>query len=89
MAKTKKLDFAFFWVDFLIFGFKKTFIYIQKAYTKAAILRYFDSECNIYIKTDALGYAIGKVLSQITLEQHFSNYVTYKYANFSKFEISS
>ena len=39
------------------------FIQLKKAFTKALILRHFDSECHVWIKIDALGYAIGGVLS--------------------------
>ncbi len=49
--------------DFLIPGAKEAFIHLQKAFTKALILRHFDPECHIRIETDALGYAIGGVLS--------------------------
>ena len=40
-------------------------------FTEAPILQYFDPECHIRIETDALGYAIGGVLSQLT-----SDYLT-------------
>ena len=36
---------------------------LRLAFTKAVILWYFDPEYHIWIKTDALGYAIGGVLS--------------------------
>ena len=35
------------------------------AFTHAPILRHFDPKCHIWIETDALGYAIGGVLSQL------------------------
>ena len=35
------------------------------AFTKAPILRHFDPECHIWIETNASGYAIGDVLSQL------------------------
>ena len=38
---------------------------LQLAFTEAPILQYFDPECHIRIKTDASGYAIGGVLSQL------------------------
>ena len=37
-------------------------------FTKALILRHFDPESHIRVKTDASGYAIGGVLSQMTSE---------------------
>ena len=39
---------------------------LRLAFTEAPILQYFDPECHIRIETDALGYAIGGVLSQLT-----------------------
>ena len=42
---------------------KSAFNRLRLALTEAPILRYFDSECHIRIETDALGYAIGDVLS--------------------------
>ena len=54
---------ANFKTDFLTPKAKKAFIHLQKAFTKALILRHFDSERHIWIKIDALGYAIGAVLS--------------------------
>lgn len=38
----------------------------------------FDPKYHIQIETDALWYVISEVLSQMTFDQHFSNYVTYK-----------
>ncbi len=75
--------------DFLTSGAKKAFIYLQKAFTKASILRYFDPEYYIRIETDALGYAIGEVLSQMISDQHSSGHVTHKDPNsdFLKFKI--
>ena len=39
---------------------------LRLAFTEAPILRHFDSEYHIRIETDASGYAIGGVLSQLT-----------------------
>ena len=44
------------------------FTQLKKAFTKALILWHFDLECHIRIKTDASNYAIGGVLSQLTLD---------------------
>ena len=41
------------------------FTCLKKAFTKISILRHFDLECHIWVKTDASGYAIGEVLSQL------------------------
>ena len=43
------------------------FIQLRKLFTKALILQHFDLECHIWIKTNASGYTIGGVLSQLTL----------------------
>ncbi len=74
-------------MDFLISEAKKTFIHLRKVFTKTPILKYFDPECYIQIETHALGYAIGRILSQITSDQYFSGHVTYKDPNFSKSKI--
>ena len=41
---------------------------LRLAFTEAPILRHFDPECHIRIETDASGYAIGGVLSQLASE---------------------
>ena len=45
---------------------RQAFTQLRQAFTKAPILRHFDLKCHIRIETDALGYAIGGVLSQLT-----------------------
>ena len=45
-----------------------TFSQLRKAFTKALILQHFVSKCHIRIETDASGYAIDGVLSQLTLD---------------------
>ena len=47
---------------------RKAFIQLRQAFTKAPILRHFDPECHIRIQTDASGYAIGGVLSQLNFD---------------------
>ena len=44
------------------------FTKLRKAFIKAPIFRHFDLECYIWIETDALGYIISGVLSQLTLD---------------------
>ena len=51
--------------NFLTPNVKKTFNQLRQAFIKAPILRHFDLESHIRIKTDASGYAIGGVLSQL------------------------
>ena len=55
--------------EFLTSRAKEAFSRLQKAFTKAPILKHFDPKRYIRILTDASKYAIGGVLSQITLEQ--------------------
>ena len=79
--------------DFLISGAKKAFIYLQKTFIEVLIFIYFDPERHIWIEIDVSGYAIGGVLSQMTLDyldQLFSDHVTHKTLNpiFFKSEIS-
>ncbi len=95
LIKLKKLDLpktnstkVNFRTDFLTSRAKKAFIYLQKPFIKALILHHFDMEYYFLIETNALGYAIGKVLSRITLDQCFSNHVTYKNLDFSNCKIS-
>ena len=47
---------------------KKTFNHLWGAFTKALIFQHFDPERHIRIKSNALGYAIGGVLSQLILD---------------------
>ena len=54
--------------SFLTPDARRAFTQLRQVFTKAPILRHFDSERYIRIETDASGYAIGGVLSQITSE---------------------
>ena len=54
-------------LDFLTLGAKLVFTELRQVFVKAPILHHFDLECYIHIKTDTSGYAIGGVLSQLTL----------------------
>ena len=51
--------------SFLIPEARSAFNRLRLSFTKAPILRHFDPECHIRIETDASGYAIGGVLSQL------------------------
>ena len=70
-AKSKKMKSVYNSVEpkFLISKAKKAFNRLRQAFTKASILQHFDPECHIQIKTDASGYTIGGVLSQLTPNQ--------------------
>ena len=52
--------------NYLTSDAKKAFNQLRQAFTKVPILQQFDPEQYIRVKTDALGYAIGGVLSQLT-----------------------
>ena len=41
---------------------------LGKAFTKALILQYFNLDCHIRIETNTSGYAINRILSQLTLD---------------------
>ena len=45
---------------------RRAFTQLRQAFTKALILQYFDTQCQIRIETDKSGYAIGSVLNQRT-----------------------
>ncbi len=87
LTKSKKLKSkanfakANFGTDFLTSGAKETFIYLQKAFIEAPILRHFDPKHYIRIETDVSGYAISGVLNQMTSnhsDQLFFDQVTHK-----------
>ena len=53
-------------LDFLIPRAKLAFIKLRQVFLKALIPYHFDLECHIRIETDASGYVIGRILSQLT-----------------------
>ena len=53
-------------LDFFTLGAKLAFTKWRQAFLKAPILHYFDPKHHIRIETDASGYAIGGVPSQLT-----------------------
>ena len=53
-------------LKFLTPDARTAFNRLRLAFTEAPILRHFDLECHIWIKIDALGYAISGMLSQLT-----------------------
>ena len=46
---------------------KQAFTQLKQAFTKAPIPQYFEPESHIRTETDASGYAISRILSQLTL----------------------
>ena len=61
---------------FLTSDARTAFNRLRLAFTEAPILRHFDPECHIRIETDASGYAIGGVLSQLASETRPDGVVT-------------
>ena len=61
-------------MNFLTLGAKEAFIHLQKAFIKTLILYYFDKKRHIWIETNALGYAINEILSQLTSEVDLAIY---------------
>ena len=58
-------------LDFLTPGAKLAFTELRQAFLKAPIVHHFDPERHIRIETDISGYAIGRVLSQLTSESQW------------------
>ena len=48
---------------FLIPNGKKVFLYLRQTFIKTLIFWHFDLESHIQIKTDVLGYVIGRVFN--------------------------
>ena len=57
-------------LNFLTSNTKKAFNYLRLGFIKAPILQHFDLESHIQIETNASGYAISGVLSQLNLDSH-------------------
>ena len=55
-------------LDFFILRARLAFIKLRHEFVKALILYPFDLECHIRFETDISGYAIGGILSQLTLD---------------------
>ena len=60
LSKSKKTE-----SSFLISGARNAFTKLRQAFIKASILYHFDLERHIQVETNASGYAIGGVLSQL------------------------
>ena len=74
MVKSKNRDFSLNFKNieagsgFLTPKARLAFTKLRQVFMNTPILHYFDPKCHIWIKTDASGYAIGGVLSQLTLD---------------------
>ena len=58
---------------FLTFDAREAFNHLRQVFTKAPIRRHFNPGCHIRIETNASGYAIRGVLSQLTSNQVISD----------------
>ena len=58
---------------FLILRARLAFTELRQTFIKVLIIYRFDLEFYIYIKTDISDYTIGKILSQLTLDNLASN----------------
>ena len=56
-------------LTFLTPDAREAFNQLRQAFTEAPILRHFDPECHIWIKTNASSYAIDGILSQLISDQ--------------------
>ena len=80
-SATKKMSSG---ADFLIPKASLAFSQLKKAFTKAPILHHFDPKRHIRIDTDAPGYAIGKVLSQLTTQRNLVDEVNHQTNNLNQ-----
>ena len=55
-------------MGFLTPGARKAFTKLRQVFIKAPILHHFDPEFHIQVETDASGYTIGGVISQLTID---------------------
>lgn len=55
-------------IRYLTIKARETFINLRQIFIKALILQNFDPKYYILIKTNALGYTISKVLSQLNFD---------------------
>ena len=53
---------------FLTPGAREAFNILRQVFTEAPILRHFDPECHIWIETDASGFSIGEIPSQLSFD---------------------
>lgn len=68
LAMVKLLVKSSFKSGFLTFEARLTFAKLKQAFIKAQILYLLNPECHIYVKANALGYAIDRNINQLTLD---------------------
>ena len=73
-----------FGADFFIPKASLAFTQLRKMFIKAPILYHFNPKHHIWIETDASGYVINRVLSQLTTEKRLACQMTYKTNNFNQ-----
>lgn len=67
LFQSKLLIESNFGLGFPTFEAKLAFAILKQAFIEAPILYHFDPKCYICIKTDVLSYTIGKVFSELIL----------------------
>lgn len=70
--------------DFFTFAVKTVFVDLWITFIKALILYYFDLKSHILNETNAFSYAIGGILSQLTLNKSFSRHIIDENPNLAK-----
>ena len=75
LCSTKKMGFG---SGFFTSEASLAFTQLRKAFTKAPILYHFNPKCHIRIETNALGYTIGGVLSQLTIKRNLVDKLTHE-----------
>ena len=66
--------------SFLTLDARQTFTQLRQALIRAPILRHFDPECYIQVKTDTSSYTIDGILSQMTSKTGQWHPVAYYYS---------
>ena len=84
MSKFKKIIGS---LDFLIFGARLAFTKLRQAFVKAQFFYHFNPELQTRDKTDVLGYAIGRIFSQLTSDDlgwwHLVILAKYRYKTYN------
>lgn len=73
-----------FETEFLTPRAKKTFIYLQKTFTKATIFYCFKPKHFIDIKTDTFSFAIDRIFGQLNLNQSLFGHISHELPNSSQ-----
>ena len=68
MSKFKKMIKSNDFLDFFTSRTRQIFIKLRQAFIRALILYHYNLECYILIEINVLGYLMGKILSQLILD---------------------